>query len=80
MAKLPWKTWHEVVKLRDDLRSGDLPLHPKGARIDLVDRCGLHLAGIGPPAVGCEDDLDRAVRERIATYFDPLPFWYAPLL
>ena len=27
MAKLPWKTWHEVVKLRDDLRSGDLPLH-----------------------------------------------------
>lgn len=27
MAKLPWKAWHEVVKLRDDLRSGDLPLH-----------------------------------------------------
>ncbi len=27
MAKLPWKTWHEVVRLRDDLRSGDLPLH-----------------------------------------------------
>lgn len=27
MAKLPWKKWHEVVKLRDDLRSGDLPLH-----------------------------------------------------
>jgi len=27
MAKLPWKTWHEVVKLRDDLRSGDLPMH-----------------------------------------------------
>jgi len=27
MAKQPWKTWHEVVKLRDDLRSGDLPLH-----------------------------------------------------
>lgn len=27
MAKLPWKPWHEVVKLRDDLRSGDLPLH-----------------------------------------------------
>ena len=27
MAKPPWKPWHEVVKLRDDLRSGDLPLH-----------------------------------------------------
>lgn len=27
MAKQLWKPWHEVVKLRDDLRSGDLPLH-----------------------------------------------------
>jgi hypothetical protein len=27
MSKLPWKPWHEVVKLRDDLRSGALPLH-----------------------------------------------------
>ena len=27
MAKSPWKCWHEVVKLRDDLRSGELPLH-----------------------------------------------------
>ncbi|MBP9024746.1 MAG: ATP-binding protein [Phycisphaerae bacterium] len=27
MAKAAWKTWHEVVKLRDDLRTGDLPLH-----------------------------------------------------
>ena len=27
MAKLPWKCWHEVVKLRDDLKSGELPLH-----------------------------------------------------
>lgn len=27
MAKLAWKKWHEVVKLRSDLRSGDLPLH-----------------------------------------------------
>jgi len=26
-AKLAWKPWHEVVKLRDDLRSGDLPMH-----------------------------------------------------
>lgn len=27
MAKQPWKAWHEVVRLRGDLRSGDLPLH-----------------------------------------------------
>ncbi len=27
MAKLPWKPWHEVVKLREDLRSGELPMH-----------------------------------------------------
>jgi hypothetical protein len=27
MNRLPWKPWHEVVKLRDDLRSGELPLH-----------------------------------------------------
>ena len=27
MAKLPWKPWHEVVKLRDDLLSGDLSLN-----------------------------------------------------
>lgn len=27
MAKLPWKAWHEVVQLRGDLKSGDLPLH-----------------------------------------------------
>ena len=27
MAKLPWKPWHQVVKLRPDLISGDLPLH-----------------------------------------------------
>lgn len=27
MAKQAWKPWHEVVALREDLRSGDLPLH-----------------------------------------------------
>lgn len=27
MAKPPWKPWHEVVKLRDDLKSGELPLY-----------------------------------------------------
>ena len=26
MAKLPWTPWHEVVKLRDDLKTGDLSL------------------------------------------------------
>jgi hypothetical protein len=27
MAKNPWKSWHEVVGLREDLKSGELPLH-----------------------------------------------------
>ena len=27
MAKTPWKSWHEVVQLRDDLKSGELPMH-----------------------------------------------------
>lgn len=27
MAKLPWKPWHEVVKVRADLLSGELPMH-----------------------------------------------------
>jgi predicted AAA+ superfamily ATPase len=27
MPKLPWTPWHEVVRLREDLRSGELPLH-----------------------------------------------------
>ncbi len=27
MAKQPWKPWHEVVQIREDLKSGDLPLH-----------------------------------------------------
>jgi hypothetical protein len=26
MSKLPWKPWHKVVKLRDDLRTGELSL------------------------------------------------------
>ncbi len=25
--KIPWKIWHEVVTLRNDLKSGELPLH-----------------------------------------------------
>ena len=27
MAKTEWKPWHEVALLRDDLKSGELPLH-----------------------------------------------------
>lgn len=27
MAKLPWKPWHKVLTLREDLRSGELPMH-----------------------------------------------------
>src|SRR5574341_1005843 len=27
MPKLPWTPWHKVVKLREDLKSGELPLH-----------------------------------------------------
>jgi hypothetical protein len=26
MSKIPWTPWHQVVRLRDDLRSGELPL------------------------------------------------------
>src|SRR2546425_549782 len=27
MAKPPWTPWHTVVQLREDLKSGELPLH-----------------------------------------------------
>ena len=27
MAKTPWESWHKVVTLRDELKSGELPLH-----------------------------------------------------
>ncbi len=27
MSRLPWKRWYEVVQVREDLLSGDLPLH-----------------------------------------------------
>ena len=27
MPKLPWTPWHKAVKLREDLESGELPLH-----------------------------------------------------
>lgn len=35
MSRPPWKPWHEVVTLRPDLRSGELPLHMFAA--DLYD-------------------------------------------
>ena len=27
MAKLAWKPWHDVVELREDLKTGELPMH-----------------------------------------------------
>jgi len=36
MAKLPWKPWHEVVQLRDDLKSGELPMHMFAADLNEV--------------------------------------------
>jgi len=35
MPTLPWTPWHKVVKVREDLRSGELPLHLFAA--DLYD-------------------------------------------
>ncbi len=35
MSKLPWKPWHEVVKLREDVRTGELALNEFAA--DLYD-------------------------------------------
>ena len=35
MTKLPWKPWHQVVQLRPDLLSGDLPMAQFAA--DLYD-------------------------------------------
>ncbi|MFQ5743602.1 MAG: DUF499 domain-containing protein, partial [Acidobacteriota bacterium] len=35
MAKLPWTPWHQVVRIRDDLRSGELSLAAFAA--DLYD-------------------------------------------
>ncbi|MCK6483011.1 MAG: DUF499 domain-containing protein [Phycisphaerae bacterium] len=35
MSKLPWKAWHEVVKLREDVRTGELALNEFAA--DLYD-------------------------------------------
>ena len=41
MAKLPWKCWHEVVTLREDLRSGELPLHMFAADLyEVIMRSG----------------------------------------
>lgn len=41
MAKTPWKSWHEVVALRDDLKSGELPMHMFAADLyDVLMRSG----------------------------------------
>ena len=42
MSRLPWKRWSEVVQLREDLRSGDLPLHMFAADLYEVLRGNLH--------------------------------------
>ncbi len=36
MSKLPWEPWHHVVKLRDDLKQGDLPMSAFAADLYLV--------------------------------------------
>lgn len=38
MPKLPWTPWHEVVRLRDDLKTGELALHEFAADLDDVAR------------------------------------------
>ena len=38
MSKLAWKPWHEVVRLRPDVRSGELSLSQFAA--DLYDVVG----------------------------------------
>jgi len=35
MSKLPWTPWHEVVEIRDDLKSGELTMSMFAA--DLYD-------------------------------------------
>jgi hypothetical protein len=39
MAKLPWSPWHDVLELRADLRSGELPLHMFAADLYEVLMC-----------------------------------------
>ena len=52
MAKQPWKAWHEVAKLRGDLKSGDLPLHMAPLRgsddpaMALYEVCRSHQADV----------------------------------
>jgi hypothetical protein len=64
MTKTPWKPWHEVVDLRDELKTGELSLSMFAA--DLYDVImgrakplyqGFRLA---PPAGSCSLNRDRA--------------------
>jgi hypothetical protein len=41
MAKTPWKPWHEVVALRDDLKSGELPLHMPVGLYEVMTQIGI---------------------------------------
>ena len=36
MAKLPWKSWHEVTQLRDELKTGELSMSMFAADLDEV--------------------------------------------
>ena len=41
MSRLPWKRWYEVVQLREDLLSGELPLHMFDADLyEVLMQCG----------------------------------------
>jgi len=47
MAKPAWKPWHEVVKLREDVRSGERSLATfaegfRSAKADVADSATIH--------------------------------------
>lgn len=39
MPELPWTPWHKVVQLREDLKSGEPPLHMSAADLYEVLSC-----------------------------------------
>lgn len=67
MAKLSWQPWHKVVTLRNDLRSGELPLHLFAA--DIYEVLGgepvfglLGIEVIPPPISRRPSHFKRAIR------------------
>jgi hypothetical protein len=71
MAKLPWTPWHEVVALRDDLRSGELALHLFAADHYEV------LMGSGKRPV-CEDSQPQESRTLFASASTPAARCHGP--